>query len=111
SIGLVVAAMILLHLLLSWTWIASSTKRLFSGAPARTRVNYILNLSLFGVMVATIFSGILISQHAVPSLASADIRWGRLHDRFSNIVVVLSGLHLAINWDWLLAATRKLASR
>jgi len=110
-LGLAVAALIVIHLLLSWSWIAASTRRFFAGASHRTRVNYILNLSLFGFMAAVIFSGVLSSQQAVPALASANTRWARLHDRFSDGLVALVATHLAINWDWLLAATRKILAR
>jgi hypothetical protein len=110
-LGLALALLIVIHLLLSWAWIAAATKRFLSTASTRTRVNYVLNACLFGAMTATILSGVLISQQAVPALASADARWDRLHDFVSNLVVILAGLHLAINWDWLLAAVRRLGSR
>ena len=110
-LGLALATLIVIHLLLSWSWIAASTRRFFRGAPNRTRVNYILNLCLFGFMTAVIFSGILSSQEALPALASANTRWARLHGRFSDCIVALAAAHLAINWDWLLAATRKIMAR
>jgi hypothetical protein len=37
-----------------------------------------------------------------------DWRWDLLHNRFSQNVLILSGFHLAINWDWALAAIQKL---
>jgi hypothetical protein len=40
-----------------------------------------------------------------------DWRWDTLHHQFSNAVLILSGLHLAINWDWALAAGQKIFSR
>jgi hypothetical protein len=76
-----------------------------------------LNLGLFGVSTALIFSGILISQKAIPTLTGAhsarkmDWRWDSIHDDLSNYVVILAGLHLAINWDWALAAAGKIFRR
>jgi cytochrome b len=110
-LGLAIAVLIVIHLLLSWSWITASTRRFFRGASNRTRVNYVLNLSLFAFMVAVIFSGVLSSQQALPALASANTRWARLHDRFSDGLVALAATHLAINWDWLLAAARKILVR
>ncbi|HVW83164.1 MAG TPA: DUF4405 domain-containing protein [Bryobacteraceae bacterium] len=117
-LGLAVAGMIVVHLLLSWAWIASSTRRLVTGASNRTRVNYFLNACLFACMTAVIFSGILISQHAMPALTkkeaadmTANFRWDRIHDRFSDLVVIFAGLHLAINWDWMAAAARRILRR
>ena len=81
---------------------------------ARARINYLLNLSLFASVTAVIFSGILISQKAIPTLTGTkaapnmDWRWDTLHNDFSQAVVLLAGFHVAINWDWALAAVQKL---
>jgi hypothetical protein len=39
-----------------------------------------------------------------------DWRWDTIHNQFSQAVLLLSGLHLAINWDWVLAAGQTAAS-
>ena len=109
--------MVLAHLLLAWSWIASQSRCLFTLQSVRARINYLLNLTLFAGVTAVIFSGILISQQAIPALTGTraapdmDWRWDWLHNQFSQAVVLLSGLHLAINWDWVLAAGQKLFSR
>ena len=116
-LGLAMVAMVLAHLLFSWSWIASLSRRLLAAQSARARINYLLNLSLFAAVTAVIFSGILISQKAIPALIGSiaapdmDWRWDFLHNLFSQFVVMLSGLHLAMNWDWVLAAAEKLFVR
>ena len=116
-IGLAIAVMIVAHLLLSWTWIDSSARRLFSRNAGRTpthrRINYILTVSLFACVTAQILSGALISQHAIPALTSkpavalaANFSWDRIHHTLSNFALVLVSLHLAINWTWLAAGVR-----
>jgi hypothetical protein len=40
-----------------------------------------------------------------------DWRWDTLHNDFSGFVVLLSAFHLAINWDWVLAAVLKFFNR
>jgi Domain of unknown function (DUF4405) len=109
--------MVFAHLLFSWSWIASLSRRLFAMQSARARINYLLNLSLFAAVTAVIFSGILISQKAIPMLTGTkaaqnmDWHWDTLHNDFSTAVLMLSGFHLAINWDWVLAAGEKLFRR
>jgi hypothetical protein len=109
--------MVFAHLLLAWSWIASQSRRLFAVQSARARINYLLNLSLFAGVTAVIFSGILISQKAIPTLTGTkaapdmDWRWDTLHRQFSQAVVILSGFHLAINWDWALEAGQKVFRR
>jgi hypothetical protein len=116
-LGLAMVGMVLAHLLLAWSWIASQSRRLFTLQSVRARINYLLNLTLFAGITAVIFSGILISQKAVPALTGTraapdmDWRWDWLHNQFSQAVVLFSGLHLAINWDWVLAAGQRLFSR
>jgi hypothetical protein len=116
-LGLAMVGMVFAHLLLSWSWIASLSRRLFAVQSARARVNYLLNLSLFGGVTAVIFSGILISQKAIPMMTGKgaapdmDWRWDTLHNQFSQAVVMLSGFHLAINWEWALAAGQKVFHR
>jgi hypothetical protein len=44
-LGLAIVGMVFAHLLLSWSWIASQSRRWFA-VSARARINYILNLSL-----------------------------------------------------------------
>jgi hypothetical protein len=116
-LGLAMVGMVLAHLLLAWSWIATQSRRLFTVHSARARINYIINLSLFAVVTAVIFSGILISQKAIPLLTGTkaavemDWRWDWLHNQFSSYLVILSGFHLAINWDWVLAAVQNVFRR
>lgn len=115
-LGLAMVGLVLAHLLLAWSWIASESRSFFGRQSARERINYLLNLGLFASVTAVIFSGILISQKAIPTLTGVktsgmDWRWDRLHYEFSAIVLVLSGFHLAINWDWALAAGQKILRR
>ena len=116
-LGLAMVGMVSAHLLLSWSRIASLSGRMFAVQSARARINYLLNLSLFGGITAVIFSRLLISQKAIPALAGTqaapdmDWRWDTRHNQFSQAVVLLSGFHLAINWDWAVAAGQKVFRR
>ena len=115
-LGLAMIGMVLAHLLLAWGWIATQSRRFFAMQTLRERVNYLLNLGLFAGVIAVIVSGILISQQAIPALTETaaapnmDWRWDTLHNEFSDTVVLLAGLHLAINWEWVLAALQKLSA-
>jgi hypothetical protein len=109
-LGLAVVVMVVAHLLFSWNWIATQSRRWFGKQTARERINYVLNLALFFSVVAAIFSGILISQKAIPALIGAkiapdmDMRWAVLHGQFASFLFLFAAFHLAINWDWVLAA-------
>src|SRR5215470_3609207 len=85
-LGLAMVGIVSAHLLLAWSWIATQSRRLFGAQSTRERINYLLNLSLFAAVTAVIFSGILISQKAIPTLIAAkvvpdmDWRWDTLHN-------------------------------
>jgi hypothetical protein len=116
-LGLAMVGMVLAHLLVAWSWIATQSRRLFAKQSVRARINYFLNLGLFAGVSAVIFSGVVISQKAIPTLTGLkaapdmDWRWDILHNDFSNWVVLLSGFHLAINWDWAVAAIQNVFRR
>lgn len=113
-LGIAFAAMMVWHLLLSWSWISTHSRRVFSPKSIRSGVNYLLNWCLFATIVVLILSGILISQDAIPAVTGirtvvrADSVWEYVHGHFSDFAVILIGLHLAVNWDWSVAAVRKL---
>ena len=75
----------------------------------RARANYLLNLGLFIVMVATIASGIMISEVALPAVGRPNIGgiWRSFHGFTTNLVVLFVGLHVGLNGDWILAAVRR----
>jgi cytochrome b561 len=116
-LGIAVVPLLLIHLLLAWSWISAETRRFFSSQSIRSRINYLLNLSLFGAVTAATYSGILISQKAIPAISHTlsgpfvDWKWDRLHTWFADITVILVGLHLAINLDWAFAAAQRIFRR
>lgn len=109
--AITIIGMIVVHLLLSWTWIDASSRRLASAKAHRMRINYFLNACLFASATTVICSGLAISEVALPALGlktvAGDIQWRYLHNRASNWVLIFAGLHLAINWDWSVAAAKK----
>jgi hypothetical protein len=111
-IGIAIAVPLLLHMLLSWHWIISKAKRLFAKGSLRTRINYAINVGLFLAMVLVIVSGIMVSRVVLPWAGMPTIYdgdWFELHDSTSNVLFVAVGLHLAMNWGWVLAALRRRA--
>lgn len=106
-IGIAFGVPLIVHLLLSWTWISSTTRRVFRSGDSRTRVNLVLNAVLFVLIAVEIASGVVISQVAVPSLGFATINdraWRALHNQTLNLTHLVVGLHVAMNWQWIVAA-------
>jgi hypothetical protein len=75
------------------------------------RVNYALNMLLFIVMTITIFSGLMISESALPLLGIQPVHagiWRMLHSSAADVTVFLIGLHVALHWRWIVSTVDRL---
>ena len=110
-LGIAVGTVIVVHLLLGWQWIAAITSNFFQGLPGLTRITYLLDFILFIAVTLTIYSGLMISRVALPSLgltgAAPNSLWRGLHSFAANSLLVLVGLHLAASWAWIVKNVRK----
>ena len=109
-LGFLLCVLVLFHVILQWSWFVVAFRRLLTPGARRARVNLALNFLLFIVMVAVLVSGVLISNQIAPLVGQALGRprvWSELHSWLNFTLIVLIGLHLAINWDWVLGAIRR----
>ena len=67
-LGIAFGAAIITHLLLHWQWLVAVTRRFLTNIPRQARLNYLLNMLLFIDVTLIIFSGLMISRVALPSL-------------------------------------------
>ncbi len=109
-LGLAVIVPLLIHLLLNWQWIVEITRRFFGKLPGQSRINYILNGLLFILMTAEGFSGLMISKEVLPMFGlsgSNAFIYRYLHRLLADSLLVVFGLHLAMNWKWVLGILQK----
>jgi hypothetical protein len=107
SIGF--AGLLFLHLLVNWRWIVGALVRYRTALP-RARVNTWLNGALYVTMVFTIFSGLVVSRFVLPALrfTGSGLRaWVQLHTIVASMTLVIVGMHVALNWDWIVTAVRR----
>jgi Domain of unknown function (DUF4405) len=103
-LGILLIVVFVVHLLLSWNWVSAQTKYLMRGV-ARDRIGYFLNLAFFVVAVIAMFTGIAISEAVLPAIGVIVPRnnfWLKLHSVAANVMILLCGFHIALNWDWIL---------
>ena len=108
-IGIAIAVPLLVHLVLQWQWITATWRRAMTEKRRRAQFNFLLNAVLFIFMTLAIFSGVLASEVVTPNLRLAAGRtsiWSDLHSFTTNTLVGLVGLHLALNWRWIVNAIR-----
>ncbi len=110
-LGIAFGVAIIVHLLLHWQWIVATTRRIVSKLPWSTRANYLLNTLFFIDMTIILFTGLMISRTALPALGiqlSGGFAWRSLHSLASDIGVLLLGLHIALHWQWIVSAIKRI---
>lgn len=113
-LGIAFGAAIVTHLLLHWSWIVQITRRFFGKVAWSARVNYALNALLFIAMTVVIVTGLLISEVALPLFGirlEGDRLWLQLHRQATDLTVLITGLHVALHWRWIVNTTRRLFTR
>ena len=109
-LSIAAAATVIVHLLLSWSWIVNVTRRFFAKATNGARVNYVLNWLLFIDGILIMLSGIMISESAMPALGIVlpmNFAWRRLHDMSANLSLLIMGVHLAMHWTWIVTTFKR----
>lgn len=107
-------AAIITHLLLHWSWLVGITRRFFGHVTTEARLNYILNFLFFIDMTVIIFTGIMISEAALPAVGitlAHSFAWRRLHDLSANLALPILGLHVALHWRWIVSTTKNFFGR
>jgi len=109
-LGMFFALAVSMHLLVNWQWIVQTLRKILKPRRGRDALNLVLNGSLFVCMTFTVVSGLRISEIVLPLAGiqpSPFIPWHKVHKLFSMLSVGIVGLHLGLNWDWIVAAMRK----
>ena len=103
-------AALVVHVLLSWDWIARLTRRFVGRMNNQSRINYLLNWLLFMDGSVIMLSGFMISQSVLPFLGISLPRtfaWRGLHEFSTNVFLILLGLHTALHWNWIVDAFKR----
>jgi cytochrome b561 len=109
-LGFAFCPVVLWHVVLQWPWFITQFQRMLAPGAWRVRVNASLNLLLLALMAAVLFSGVFVSSQATAWVGESFGRvgiWHEVHGWLNVALVVLVGLHLALNWDWMIAALRR----
>jgi hypothetical protein len=109
-LGIALIVPLLIHLLLNWAWVVATLRRLFGALPFLVRLNSFLNLALFVTMTIALSSGLMISVVALPFFGLLTYRTTFLlivHFVSADMLLLIAGLHLGMNWKWVSAAIRR----
>ncbi len=109
-LGMLFAVLFSIHIIWHWRWIVSITKTFFKKVLHESRLNYVLNAALLGVMTLLTISGIVISHSLGFELSlssSAFLTWQTIHAVTAQLSLILIALHIGLHWRWIIANMRK----
>jgi cytochrome b561 len=109
-LGFALCPLVLLHVVMQWQWFVTQFQGMARRGGYRVRLSAVLNLILFVLMAAVLISGVFASRQSTALIAESAGRvrlWHEVHGWLNFTLVVFVGLHLALNWDWILAALRR----
>jgi hypothetical protein len=109
--GLIICLFYILHIIVNWIWVKGVTVRLFKNATGKARFNYTIDwLMLIGVFLI-ILSGLPIAKIIDFSWMGFDRQnmmfWRLMHTSISMLVIVITGIHMALHWNWITNYFRK----
>jgi hypothetical protein len=114
-LGFALCPLVLVHVVLQWPWFATQFRKFLRAPAARVRINALLNTLLLVTMSAVLLSGVLNSGQVISLIGEPLGRarvWRELHGWLNFTALVLVGLHLSLNWDWLMGVfTRRRRER
>ncbi|QIZ77934.1 DUF4405 domain-containing protein [Ferrimonas lipolytica] len=104
----------LIHLLLHWSWFKKSFSRLIANISLKERINIVWNYVIYLTMLLAFVSGFLISEALLPAL-NIEINildfWSKLHHSSSVLLMPMTGIHLALNWSWVVKLTKRMRAK
>jgi hypothetical protein len=103
--------LIVVHLVIHWGWVETRARKAVGTRSPRTRMNLLLNGHLFLAMGTALTSGFRMSKVVVPNTLTpgAYLSWHQVHDTSSSLAQIILGLHVALNWDLIVAGIRRAA--
>lgn len=108
--GLLLVAVLVVHILLHWDWVQAVTRRFFQKNTLEVRLRYIINVVIFVGFTAIILSGLMISHRVLPffGLQHSESRfWHWLHHEATNLVIWSVALHIGLHWNWVVKNVKR----
>jgi hypothetical protein len=103
-LSIALAGTVIVHLLWHWQWIIQVGKSFVGALSFTARLNYLLNAAFFVSFVLLMYSGIAISEDAMPWLGVSAFNnraWRMHHHTLSDITLIIMAIHVAVNWQWI----------
>lgn len=106
--GVLLCGIFLVHIGLNHRWVECVARRFFDKTlPAKTRVQFIVDVMLLVCFALIAVSGIMISKVLFSGVSSGGIGWKMIHFFVSALTIVLLGIHIGLHADYIRNVVRK----
>lgn len=109
-VGLAMGVAFITHIIFHWKWVVETTKRYFK-MNNRSRLKYILDILLLVGSILILISGLAISKtidFSWLNLGNDMVMWRGIHIAASYITIILIGIHIGLNWKWVMNSYKRL---
>lgn len=109
-LSLALVAATIAHLLLHWKWITSVGVAFFKKLFHNSRLKFALDIFLFIAFTSLMMSGIMVSRSILPLMGIQPPEspiWEGIHSASASLSLIILGIHIALNWGWVVSMTRK----
>lgn len=110
-LSVALTAALVTHLLFHWTWIVNLLKTFLKKFWHSSRLNFVIDSLLFLAMILVMLSGILISKSVLATFGiqlEVSRAWRSLHSLSADASVLLTALHFALHWKWIVNSLQRL---
>jgi hypothetical protein len=109
-LGVALAVAIIVHILLHWNWIVSVGARYLKNLWHVSRLQFVVDILIFAAFIVLITTGLMMSKDVLVTLGIQVAQAGRsvkmIHSTASNVAVILTGLHVALHWKWIVSTVK-----
>ncbi|MCK5316080.1 MAG: DUF4405 domain-containing protein [Anaerolineales bacterium] len=119
--GVIMIAIVVIHLALHWSWVVNMTKRTIKELTGKNgrmnaggRFNLIINAVVAFSFLLVAISGVYFlfypgGRAAVdPQILFSRVTWDLIHTWSGVVMIIAAVLHFAIHWKWATKVTRKI---
>jgi hypothetical protein len=105
-LGVAAGALAAYHLARHWDWVVAVAQRFFGRTPAKNRLNFVVDASIFSGLALIIVTGLVISTWASLSLTHY-AAWRSLHLAASVGTLAALVFKIALHWRWVVSVANK----
>lgn len=109
-VGLAMGVAFLTHIIFHWKWVVETTKRYFK-LNNRSRLKYLIDVLLLLGSILILISGMAISKtidFSWLNLGNDMVMWRGIHIASSYLTIILIGVHIGLNWKWVMSTSKRL---